>query len=36
MTKDIKDNVGTALTQDTEDIITQFRGNFETIDNSFN
>jgi len=36
MTKDIKDNVGTAITQDTEDIITQFRGNFETIDNSFN
>jgi hypothetical protein len=36
MTKDIKDNVGTAITQDTEDIITQFRGNFETIDNSIN
>ena len=36
MTKDIKDNVGTAITQDTEDIITQLRGNFETIDNSFN
>ena len=36
MTKDIKDNVGTAITQDTEDIITLFRGNFETIDNSFN
>ncbi len=36
MTKDIKDNVGTAITQDTEEIITQFRGNFETIDNSFN
>jgi hypothetical protein len=36
MTKDIKDNLGTAITQDTEDIITQFRGNFETIDNSFN
>jgi len=36
MTKDIKDNVGTAITQDTEDIITQLRGNFEAIDSSFN
>jgi hypothetical protein len=36
MTKDIKDTVGTVITQDTEDIITQLRGNFETIDSSFN
>ena len=36
MTKDIKDTVGTVITQDTEDIINQFRGNFETIDNNFN
>ena len=36
MTKDIRDTVGTVITQDTEDIITQLRGNFETIDSSFN
>ncbi len=36
MTKDIKDTVGTVITQDTEDLITQFRGNFETIESSFN
>ena len=36
MTKDIKDTVGNVITQDTEDIINQFRGNFEAIDNNFN
>ena len=36
MTKDIKDTVGTVITQDTENIINQLRGNFETMDSSFN
>ena len=35
MTKDIKDTVGTVITEDTEDIIAQLRGNFENIDSSF-
>ena len=35
MTKDIKDTVGTVITKDTEEIITQLRGNFENIDSSF-
>ena len=36
MTKDIKDTVGTVITQDTEDLLTQFSGNFEAIDSNFN
>ncbi len=36
MTKDIKDTIGTVITQDTENIINQLRGNFETMENSFN
>ena len=36
MTRDIKDNMGTVITQDTEDLLTQFSGNFEAIDSNFN
>jgi hypothetical protein len=36
MTRDIKDNIGTVITQDTEDLLTQFSGNFEAIDSNFN
>ena len=36
MTKDIKDTIGTVITQDTENIINQLRGNFETMESSFN
>jgi hypothetical protein len=36
MTKDIKDTLGKVITQDTENIINQLRGNFETMENSFN
>jgi hypothetical protein len=36
MTRDIKDNIGTVITQDTEDLLSQFSGNFEAIDSNFN
>lgn len=36
MTRDIKDNIGNTITQDTEDLLNQFYGNFEAIDNNFN
>ena len=36
MTRDIKDNIGTVITQDTEDLLSQFSGNFEAIDCNFN
>jgi malate synthase len=36
MTRDIKDNIGNTITQDTEDLLNQFSGNFEAIDNNFN
>ena len=36
MTRDIKDNIGNTITQDTEDLLNQFSGNFEAIDSNFN
>ena len=36
MTTDIKDNIGNTITQDTEDLLNQFSGNFEAIDSNFN
>ena len=36
MTQEIKDNIGTVITQDTEDLLSQFSGNFEAIDSNFN
>ena len=36
MTRDIKDNIGNTIMQDTEDLLNQFSGNFEAIDSNFN
>jgi hypothetical protein len=36
MTKDIKNAFGKAITQDTENMVNQFSGNFEAINNNFN
>ena len=36
MTQEIKDNIGTVITQDTEDLLSQFSGNLEAIDSNFN
>jgi malate synthase len=36
MTQEIKDNIGNVITQDTEDLLNQFSGNFEAIDSNFN
>ena len=36
MTQEIKDNIGTVITQDTEDLLSQFSVNFEAIDSNFN
>jgi len=36
MTREIKDNIGNVITQDTEDLLNQFSGNFEAIDSNFN
>ena len=36
MTKEIKDSLGTVITQEMEDNIAQLRCNFETIDSSIN
>ncbi len=36
MTRDIKVNIGNTITQDTEDLLNQFSGNFEAIDSNFN
>ena len=36
MTRDIKENIGNTITQDTEDLLNQFSGNFEAIDSNFN
>ena len=36
MTQDIKDNLGNVIMQDTEDLISQFSGNFQAIESNFN
>ena len=36
MTQEIKNTIGNAISQDTENLLNQFQGNFESIDNNFN
>jgi hypothetical protein len=36
MTQDIKDSIGNSITQDIEDLVNKFSGNFEAIISNFN
>ena len=36
MTVEIKDSIGSAITEDTEKLLVQFNANFEAIENNFN
>ncbi len=36
MTQEIKESIGVAISQDTENLLSQFQGNFESIDSNFN
>jgi hypothetical protein len=35
MTVDIKDSIGTAISEDTEKLLNQFNANFEAIESNF-
>jgi ABC-type Zn2+ transport system substrate-binding protein/surface adhesin len=36
MTRDIKVNIGKSISQETENLLNQFSGNFEALDSNFN